>query len=145
MKFINLSYKINKNTSYHLKKVRINYISTKIILNMNKLTHRSKSEEFNLLDSAVINLIVEKTKLNKEKYSLILSKTVIIYMLIIVLAMFSTVYKFVSKEVIVVALTVGTLLLFVVYLYVIEHFNKMDRDIDEVVSLLQTKAFMKNK
>ncbi len=112
---------------------------------MNKLTQRAKSQDFNLLDSAVINLIVEKTKLNKEKYSLILSKTVIIYILIIALAMFSTVYNFVSKEVIVVALSVGTLLLFVVYLYVIEHFNKMDRDIDEVVSLLQTKAFMKNK
>jgi len=112
---------------------------------MNHITHRSKNQDFSLLDSAVINLIVEKTKLNKEKYSLILSKTVIVYVLIIALAMFSTVYKFVSKEVLVVALTVGTLLLFVVYLYVIEHFNKMDRDIDEVVSLLQTKAFMKNK
>lgn len=109
------------------------------------LKKSSKNEEFNLLDSAVINLIVEKTKLNKEKYSLILSKTIIIYVLIIALAIFSTVYEFVSKEIIVTALTVGTLLLFIVYLYVIEHFNKMDRDIDEVVSLLQTKAFMKNK
>jgi hypothetical protein len=44
-----------------------------------------------------------------------------------------------------VALIVGTLLLFIVYLYVIEHFNKMDRDIDEVVSLLQTKAVVHKK
>ena len=36
-------------------------------------------QDFNLLDNAVIGLIVEKTKLNKEKYSLILSKTVIVY------------------------------------------------------------------
>ena len=43
------------------------------------------------------------------------------------------------------ALIAGTLLLFIVYLYVIEHFNKMDRDIDEVVSLLQTKALVHNK
>ena len=112
---------------------------------MNKLTHKDTHKEFNLLDSAVINLIIEKTKLNKEKYSLILSKTIIIYILIITLAMFSTVYNFISKEILVVSLTVGTLLLFVVYLYVIEHFNKMDRDIDEVVSLLQTKAYMHKK
>jgi len=110
-----------------------------------KHTSTSVSKEFNLLDSAVINLIVEKTKLNKEKYSLILSKTIIVYILIIALAMFSAVYEFVSKEILVIALSVGTILLFVVYLYVIEHFNKMDRDIDEVVSLLQTKAFMHHK
>lgn len=48
-------------------------------------------KEFTLLDSAVINLIVEKTKLNKEKYSLILSKTVIVYVLFIALAMFSSI------------------------------------------------------
>lgn len=102
-------------------------------------------EDFSLLDNAVINLIVEKTKLNKEKYSLILSKTVIVYILLIVIAMYSTIEEIISKEVLVTALVVGTLLLFVVYLYVIEHFSKMDRDIDEVVSLLQTKAFMKNK
>lgn len=112
---------------------------------MNELTHRTKHQEFTILDSAVINLIVEKTKLNKEKYSMILSKTVIIYILLITLAMFSTVYHFVSKSILVISLTIGTLLLFVVYLYVIEHFDKMDRDIDEVVSLLQTKAFMKEK
>lgn len=112
---------------------------------MNTLTHKTSKQEFNLLDSAVINLIVEKTKLNKEKYSLILSKTVIIYILIIALAMFSTVYEFISKGLLVITLTIGTLLLFVVYLYVIEHFNKMDRDIDEVVSLLQTKAYMHKK
>lgn len=112
---------------------------------MKKEHSLSKKQEFNLLDGAVINLIIEKTKLNKEKYSLILSKTVIIYVIIIALAMFSKAYKFISNEILVSALIVGTLLLFVVYLYVIEHFNKMDRDIDEVVSLLQTKAFMKNK
>lgn len=109
------------------------------------LAHKEKGEDFSLLDTAVINLIVEKTKLNKEKYSLILSKTVIVYVILVALAMFSAVYEFISKEVMITALVVGTLLLFVVYLYVMEHFAKMDRDIDEVVSLLQTKAFLKHK
>ncbi len=109
------------------------------------LQKKSKTEEFGLLDSAVINLIVEKTKLNKEKYSLILSKTVVVYVILIAIAMASAVYSFISKEILITALIVGTLLLFVVYLYVMEHFAKMDRDIDEVVSLLQTKAFMKDK
>ena len=104
-----------------------------------------KKKEFSLLDTAVINLIVEKTKLNKEKYSLILSKTVIVYAILILIAVYSTVEQFISTQLLVTALVVGTLLLFVVYLYVIEHFNKMDRDIDEVVSLLQTKALFKNK
>lgn len=102
-------------------------------------------QDFTLLDSAVINLIVEKTKLNKEKYSLILSKTVIIYVIIIALMIYASVEDFIEREVLVTLLVVGTLLMFIVYLYVIEHFNKMDRDIDEVVSLLQTKAFMKDK
>ena len=109
------------------------------------LMKKEKHENFTLLDSAVINLIIEKTKLNKEKYSLILSKTVIVYVILVALAMFSTVYDFVSKEVLVTALVIGTLLLFVIYLYVIEHFSKMDRDIDEVVSLLQTKANLRDK
>lgn len=104
-----------------------------------------KAEEFNLLDNAVINLVVEKTKINKEKYSLILSKTVIVYVLLVALAMYSTVNDFISKQFLSMALIIGTLLLFVVYLYVIEHFSKMDRDIDEVVSLLQTKAFVSHK
>lgn len=103
------------------------------------------AQEFTLLDTAVINLIVEKTKLNKEKYSLILSKTVIVYALLILMAVFSTIKEFISPQIMVMALVVGTLLLFVVYLYVIEHFNKMDKDIDEVVSLLQTKALMGKK
>jgi len=107
------------------------------------LTKKEHKKEFTLLDTAVINLIVEKTKLNKEKYSLILSKTVMVYMILIVLALYSTVVDIISKQILVTALVVGTLLLFVVYLYVMEHFNKMDRDIDEVVSLLQTKAFLK--
>ena len=106
---------------------------------------KEQKEEFTLLDTAVINLIVEKTKLNKEKYSLILNKTVMVYMILIVFALYSTVVEIISKQILVTALVVGTFLLFIVYLYVIEHFNKMDRDIDEVVSLLQTKAFMKNK
>ena len=105
----------------------------------------SQSEEFNLLDNAVINLIVEKTKINKEKYSLILSKTVIVYVLLIALAMFAAVQNFINTNLLTTVLIVGTLLLFVVYLYVIEHFAKMDRDIDEVVSLLQTKAYVYNK
>ncbi|MFP4402498.1 MAG: hypothetical protein ACLFPL_04675 [Candidatus Nanoarchaeia archaeon] len=105
----------------------------------------TQNEEFNLLDNAVINLIVEKTKINKEKYSLILSKTVIVYVLLIALAMFSTVQSLISESMLTLVLVVGTLLLFVVYLYVIEHFSKMDRDIDEVVSLLQTKAYVSHK
>lgn len=103
------------------------------------------AQEFTLLDGAVINLIVEKTKLNKEKYSLILSKTVIVYVILLAITIYSTVQELISKEILVTALIVGTLLLFIVYLYVIEHFNKMDRDIDEVVSLLQTKALMRQK
>jgi hypothetical protein len=103
------------------------------------------NKDFSLLDSSVINLIVEKTKLNKEKYSMILSKTVIIYVIIIAVALYSSVTEIISRPVLIAALVVGTLLMFVVYLYVVENFNKMDRDIDEVVSLLQTKAFMKNK
>lgn len=103
------------------------------------------NQEFSLLDTAVINLIVEKTKLNKEKYSLILSKTVIVYALLILLAVYSSTTEIISPQVMVMALLMGTLLLFVVYLYVIEHFNKMDKDIDEVVSLLQTKALMGKK
>jgi len=109
------------------------------------LMKKENKKEFTLLDTAVISLIVEKTKLNKEKYSLILSKTVMVYMILIVLALYSTIIEIISKQILVTSLVVGTLLLFVVYLYVIEHFNKMDRDIDEVVSLLQTKAFMKKK
>ncbi len=105
----------------------------------------NQSEEFNLLDNAVINLVIEKTKVNKEKYSLILSKTVIVYVLLIALAMFSTVTRFISVQFLTISLIVGTLLLFIVYLYVIEHFSKMDKDIDEVVSLLQTKAFVSHK
>jgi presenilin-like A22 family membrane protease len=111
-------------------------------------THQHKSssdKDFTLLDNAVINLIVEKTKLNKEKYSLILSKTIIVYVLFIALAMYSSVTDFVSRQVVIVGLVVGTLLLAVVYFYVIDHFGKMDRDIDEVVSLLQTKAFLGKK
>jgi len=110
---------------------------------MNKIVTKQKNQEFNVLDSAVINLIVEKTKLNKEKYSLILSKTIIVYILIIALSMFSVAFKIIPNMILVIALIIGTLLLFIVYLYVIEHFNKMDKDIDEVISLLQTKAFMK--
>lgn len=102
-------------------------------------------QEFNILDNAVIGLIVEKTKLNKEKYSMILSKTVIVYIILIALAMYSTIESFLSRQVLAVILFVATLLLFVVYLYVIEHFNKMDRDIDEVISLLQTKALVHKK
>jgi len=104
-----------------------------------------QQQDFNLLDNAVISLIVEKTKLNKEKYSLILSKTVIVYVILIALAMYSSVNAFLAKEWLVAILIAGTLLLFVVYLYVIEHYNKMDRDIDEVVSLLQTKTLMSSK
>ena len=105
----------------------------------------NQSEELNLLDNAVINLVIEKTKVNKEKYSLILSKTVIVYVLLIALAMFSTVTRLISVQFLTISLIVGTLLLFIVYLYVIEHFSKMDKDIDEVVSLLQTKAFVSHK
>lgn len=105
----------------------------------------NQSDEFNLLDNAVINLVVEKTRVNKEKYSLILSKTVVVYILLIVLAMFSTITQLISVQFLTISLIVGTLLLFIVYLYVIEHFSKIDRDIDEVVSLLQTKAFVSHK
>ncbi len=108
--------------------------------------HKSKSEkEFSLLDNAVINLIVEKTKLNKEKYSLILSKTIIVYVIFIALAMYASTVNKDLQQIVVIGLAVATLLLAVVYFYVIDHFGKMDRDIDEVVSLLQTKAFLGKK
>jgi len=109
------------------------------------LKQTAKNKEFSLLDSAVINLIIEKTKLNKEKYSLILSKTIIVYALLIMIAVYTSIKDIISSKLMIVALITGTLLLFVVYLYVIEHFNKMDKDIDEVVSLLQTKALMGHK
>ena len=112
---------------------------------MKRTNHIERKKEFTLLDSAVISLIIEKTKLNKEKYSLILSKTVIVYAILILIALYSTVNDLFSKQIMAVSLIVGTLLLFIVYLYVIEHFNKMDKDIDEVVSLLQTKVFLENK
>lgn len=110
---------------------------------LEKSQHINNKEEFSLLDSSVINLIIEKTKMNKEKYGMILSNTVIVYVIMIALALYSTIKQVISKEILVTALIISTLLLFIVYLYVIEHFNKIDRDIDEVVSLLQTKAFMK--
>ncbi|MFW6285765.1 MAG: hypothetical protein ACOC16_01180 [Nanoarchaeota archaeon] len=106
------------------------------------LKQKEQEKDFNLLDNAVISLIVEKTKLSKEKYSLILSKTVIVYVIIIAIAMYSTIENVISKNFLGLTLILATLLLFLVYLYVIEHFNKMDRDIDEVVSLLQTKAIV---
>ena len=109
------------------------------------LIKKNSNQEFSLLDGAVINLIVEKTKLNKEKYSLILSKTVIVYALLILIAVYSSFSQLMSNELLIASLGFGTLLLFLVYLYVIEHFNKMDKDLDEVVSLLQTKVLMKYK
>lgn len=109
------------------------------------LLKKDTSNEFTILDSAVINLIVEKTKLNKDKYSLMLSKTIVIYILLIAVSLYSHTSQIISSGILITALIVGTLLLFIAYLYVMEHFAKMDRDIDEVVSLLQTKAFMKKK
>ena len=120
-------------------------MSAKKQVSLSKNNTLAGNDDFSILDNAVINLIVEKTKLDKEKYSLILSKTVIIYVLLIALAMFSAVEDFISKQVLAIALAAGTFLLFVVYLYVIEHFAKLDRDLDEVVSLLQTKSFLKKK
>ena len=105
----------------------------------------NQNKDFSLLDNAVINLIIEKTKLNKDKFSLILSKTVIIYVIVMGLTMVSRVNDLLPFNVIIVALLVSTVLLIIVYVYVIEHFNKMDKDIDEVVSLLQTKVLMNHK
>ena len=101
--------------------------------------------DFNLVDNAIITLIMEKTKLNKEKYSLILSKTVIIYIILIALAIYSTVEEIISREILVIGLICSTILLFIVYLYVIEHFESVDKDIDEVISLLQTKILLRGK
>ena len=109
------------------------------------LIKKNSTQEFSLLDGAVINLIVEKTKLNKEKYNMILSKTIVVYALLILIAIYSSFSKLMSNELLIASLSVGTLLLFLVYLYVIEHFNKMDKDLDEVVSLLQTKVLMNHK
>ena len=111
---------------------------------------KSKNElisknEFSIVDNTIVSLIVEKTKLNKEKYSLILSKTVIIFIIIVSLSFLSTVLKIISSQVMISLLIVGSILLFVTYLYVIDHFDKVDRDLDEVVTLLQTKAIMKKK
>lgn len=102
----------------------------------------SKSN-FSLVDSSIINLIVEKTKLKKEKYSLILSKTIVVYVLAVGVCLFSYAYEIISKNVMGAILVFATLLLFIVYLFVIQHFNVIDKDLEEVVSLLQTKAAVK--
>ena len=111
---------------------------------MQRQVSTKQGKEFTLLDSAIINLIVEKTKLNKEKYSLILSKTIVVYVILILVSIYSLIHTEIPQSVFIIALIIGTLLLFIVYLYVIEHFDKMDKDIDEVISLLQTKLFVKN-
>ena len=104
-----------------------------------------KGGDFTIADNTIVTLIIEKTKLNKEKYGLILSKTVIVYIIIIALAIYSTVNTIISKQIMVALLIMGTFLLFIVYLYVIDHFDKIDKDIDEVVNLLQTKHLVKGK
>ena len=104
-----------------------------------------EKNEFSIVDNTIVSLIVEKTKLNKEKYSLILSKTVIIFIIIVSLSFLSTVLKIISSQVMISLLIVGSILLFVTYLYVIDHFDKVDRDLDEVLTLLQTKTIMRKK
>ena len=108
-------------------------------------TEIAKQNEFSIVDNTIVSLIVEKTKLNKEKYSLILSKTVIIFIIIVSLAFLSTIFNIISSQIMISLLIVGSILLFVTYLYVLDHFDKVDRDLDEVVTLLQTKAVMKKK
>jgi hypothetical protein len=103
----------------------------------------NKSPEFSIVDNTVVGLIVEKTKLNKEKYGLILSKTVIVYIIIIAMSIYSTVAEIISKQIMLSLLIIGTVLLFIVYFYVIDHFDKIDKDIDEVITLLQTKHMIK--
>jgi hypothetical protein len=99
--------------------------------------------EFSIVDNTIVSLIVEKTKLNKEKFGLILSKTVIVYVIIIALSIYSTVVEIISKQIMLSLLIIGTVLLFIVYFYVIDHFDKIDKDIDEVITLLQTKHMIK--
>ena len=112
---------------------------------MKSKTEIAKQNEFSIVDNTIVSLIVEKTKLNKEKYSLILSKTVIIFIIIVSLAFLSTIFNIISSQIMISLLIVGSILLFVTYLYVLDHFDKVDRDLDEVVTLLQTKAVMKKK
>ena len=112
---------------------------------MKSKTELAKQNEFSIVDNTIVSLIVEKTKLNKEKYSLILSKTVIIFIIIVSLAFLSTIFNIISSQIMISLLIVGSILLFVTYLYVLDHFDKVDRDLDEVVTLLQTKAVMKKK
>ncbi len=102
------------------------------------------SKEFSLVDNSILSLIIEKTNFKKEKYNLILTKTIVVYALIIMLALFSYAYKIIDKKVIVSILTLGTILLFTVYLFVIQHYNNVDKDLDEVINLLQTKFIIKN-
>ena len=116
-----------------------------MIINMKGKTEIAKQNEFSIVDNTIVSLIVEKTKLNKEKYSLILSKTVIIFIIIVSLAFLSTIFNIISSQIMISLLIVGSILLFVTYLYVLDHFDKVDRDLDEVVTLLQTKAVMKKK
>ena len=108
-----------------------------------KSSNLVKKNDFSIIDNTIVGLIIEKTKLNKDKYGLVLSKTVIIYVIVVALAIYSTAMDLVSKQIMITALVFATTLLFVTYFYVIDHFDKMDRDIDEVVTLLQTKATMK--
>ncbi len=102
-----------------------------------------QSSDFSIVDHTIVNLIVEKTKLNKEKYNLILSKTLVVYVIIIALAIYSTISQMITKQILVLLLILGTALLFIVYFYVIDHFDKIDKDIDEVITLLQTKHLIR--
>ena len=97
-------------------------------------------EKFGVLDATVISLIVERTKLNKEKYTLILAKTVIIYFVLLVLGIFVSIQNIVPKSVILVFFSLMTMFLIIVYIYVLEHYKNIDKDIGEVISLLQTKS-----
>jgi len=99
-----------------------------------------RNDEFTLLDNSIIGLVVEKTKLKKEKYNLILTKTIIFYLLLILVSLFSYEYQIINKSLLSVSLIFGTLLLFIVYLFVIEHYNNIDRDIETLIDLLQAKS-----
>jgi hypothetical protein len=107
---------------------------------VNKKSCLTNQENFSIIDNTIVHLIVEKTKLNKEKYSLILSKTLIVFIIIVALAFLSTTFNIISKQIMISLLIIGAVLYFLTYLYVIDHFDKVDRDLDEVITLLQTKS-----
>lgn len=101
-------------------------------------------KDFSLIDNTVVTLVIEKTKLKKEKYNLIITKTIFMYIIVLLFCLFSYQLKMFNNIILITTLIISTTLMFIVYLYIIEHFNKVDKDFDELLNLLRTKSFLKH-